>query len=168
MYEQALILLVDDDYNDCTLIGRAFVAAKVLNPLVIVRSGEEAMAYLSGLGRYANRTEFPLPVLILLDIKMPGMDGLDVLRWIRNQPGLKTIRVVMLTSSDDMKDVKLAYQLGTDSFLVKPVDFERFVEIARALSGNWLWVDKPPAALRPPLFVPINPEAESSRRAQRA
>lgn len=144
MGEQAVILLVEDDYNDCTLLQRAFVGAKVVNPLVVVRSGEEALDYLSGLGRYANRAEFPLPDLILLDIKMHGMDGLEVLGWIRNQPGLRTIRVVMLTSSNDMKDVNLAYQLGANSFLTKPVDFEKFFEVARALSGYWLRLDKAP------------------------
>ena len=82
---------------------------------------EEAVDYLSGLGKYSNRAEYPLPSLILLDIKMPGLDGLEVLRWVRSQPGLKTIRVVMLTTSSDIRDVNTAYQLGANSFLTKPV-----------------------------------------------
>lgn len=121
------------------------------------------MDYLSGVGKYANHPEFPLPAVVLLDIKMPGVSGLDVLRWIRSQPGLKTIRVVMLTSSDDIKDVNQAYQLGANSFLTKPADLDEFFEIARALSGYWLWMDQAPKALRPPLFAPLNPEADRPR-----
>lgn len=157
MDEHALILLVDDDYNDCTLIRRAFVGAKVLNPVVVVRSGEEAMDYLCGVGKFANRAEFPLPGLVLLDIKMHGMDGLEVLRWIRSQPGLRTMRVVMLTSSNDMKDINMAYQLGANSFLTKPVDFEKFLEIARALGGYWMWMDRAPEASRTPPPKPAAP-----------
>lgn len=159
MGEHAVILLVDDDYNDCTLLRRAFVGAKVLNPLFIVRSGQEALDYLSGLGQYANRAEFPLPDLILLDIKMHGIDGMEVLRWVRSQPGLKSIRIVMLTSSNDIKDVNMAYQLGANSFLTKPVDFERFLEIARTLGGYWLRLDKAPEALRASLLDPSDPKA---------
>jgi CheY-like chemotaxis protein len=150
MSEQALILLVDDNDNDCALMRRAFTSAKVLNPLLVIKSGEEAIDYLSGLGKYSNRAEYPLPSLILLDIKMPGLDGLEVLRWVRSQPGLKTIRVVMLTTSSDIRDVNTAYQLGANSFLTKPVDFERFVEITRAISGYWLWMDKAPDTFRTP------------------
>jgi CheY-like chemotaxis protein len=81
---------------------------------------------------------------VLLDIKMPGLDGLDVLQWIRQQPDLREVGVVMLTNSDDMRDVNRAYQLGADSFLVKPLDFERFAEISQALAGYWVWMDKMP------------------------
>jgi CheY-like chemotaxis protein len=115
----------------------------------VAQTGEEAVAYLSGEGRYRNRTEFPLPALVLLDLKMPGMDGFDVLKWVREQPGLSLLRVVVLTSSDSMRDVNLAYQLGANSFLVKPVDFDRFVEISQALSGYWLWLDRAPDIARP-------------------
>jgi len=149
MADVALILLVDDSEDDCTLMRRAFSKAKVLNPLLALRSGEEAVDYLSGTGQYANRAEYPLPALILLDIKMPGIDGLEVLRWIRGQPGLKSLRVVMLTSSNDLRDVNAAYQLGANSFLTKPVEFERFVEVTQALTGYWLWTDKAPESTRP-------------------
>jgi CheY-like chemotaxis protein len=151
MSAPSLILLIDDSENDTILMRRAFIKSRLLNPLLAVASGEEAIAYLSGTGKYANRAEYPLPGLVLLDIKMNGMDGFDVLRWIRSQPGLKTLRVVMLTSSNEMRDVNLAYQLGANSFLIKPMDFERFVEISQALSGYWLWMDKAPEAFRPPL-----------------
>jgi len=150
MPDVALILLVDDSEDDCTLMRRAFSKAKLLNPLLGLHSGEEALDYLSGSGQYTNRAEYPLPALILLDIKMPGIDGLEVLRWIRTQPGLRTLRVVMLTTSNDLRDVNAAYQLGANSFLTKPVDFEHFVEVTRALSGYWLWMDKSPESTRPP------------------
>jgi len=151
MSAPSLILLIDDSENDMILMRRAFIKAKLLNPLLAVASGEEAIAYLTGTGKYANRAEYPLPGLVLLDIKMNGMDGFEVLRWIRSQPGLKTLRVVMLTSSNEMRDVNLAYQLGANSFLIKPMDFERFVEISQALSGYWLWMDKAPESFRPSL-----------------
>ena len=150
MPDVALILLVDDSEDDCTLMRRAFSKAKVLNPILALHSGEEAVDYLSGTGQYTNRAEYPLPALMLLDIKMPGIDGLEVLCWIRSQPGLRTLRVVMLTTSNDLRDVNAAYQLGANSFLTKPVDFERFVEVTRALSGYWLWMDKSPESTRPP------------------
>src|SRR6516225_8524692 len=105
MSDQALFLLVEDDSGDALLIRRAFVQAKVLNPVQVVSSGEEAIAYLSGTGRYANRAEFPLPELVLLDLKMPGIDGFEVLRWIRAQPGIRGMRVVVLSGSDEMRDV---------------------------------------------------------------
>ncbi|MCE0496923.1 MAG: response regulator [Methylacidiphilales bacterium] len=148
--ELPVILLVDDSAKDCLLMQQAFIRAKVLNPLVAVQGGEEALMYLSGTGKYANRAEYPLPAFILLDIRMPRMDGFEVLRWIRTQPRLETLRVVMLTASDDTRDMNLAYQLGANSFLVKPVDFERFAEISQALSGCWLLLDRAPEAVRIP------------------
>lgn len=148
MSDQALFLLIEDTENDVLLIQRAFIKAKILNPLLIVKTAEEGVAYLQGEGRYHNRAEFPLPSLILLDLKLPGMDGFEFLRWIRRQPGLTSMRVVVLTSSDLMRDVNLAYQLGANSFLVKPVDFERFVEISQALNGYWMWMSKAPETYR--------------------
>lgn len=142
MSDDALFLLVEDNEDDVILIRRAFQKAKILNPLQLVRNGEQAIAYLSGFGRYANRTEYPLPSLVLLDLKMPGIDGFDVLRWIRQQHVFSDLRVIILTSSDLMRDVNLAYQLGANSFLIKPIDFERFVEISQALGGCWVWLDK--------------------------
>lgn len=145
MSDRAVILLVDDNEDDVLLIRRAFAQGKILNSLHVVRSGPEAIAYLNGSGKYADRSEFPLPSLVLLDIKMPGMDGFEVLQWIRRGSLVPTLRVVMLTSSDLMRDVNTAYQLGANSFLIKPLDFERFVEISEALSGFWLWLDTPPS-----------------------
>src|SRR5437868_6034729 len=133
MPDQALFLLVEDNADHVLLVRRAFAKAKIINPLQVVRSGEEALAYLEGTGRYSNRAEFPLPAVILLDLKLVAMDGFDVLRWIRRQPALKAARVVVLTSSNEIRDVNLAYQLGANSFLVKPTDFEHFVSLTQAL-----------------------------------
>src|SRR6516164_7091600 len=144
MHNPGLILLVDDREEDVLLIRRAFNKARVVNRVEVAWSGEEAIAYLSGSGKFANRAEYPVPVLVLLDIKMPGVDGLEVLKWIRRVSLYPTLRVVMLTSSELMRDVNSAYELGANSFLVKPVDFERFVEISQALSGYWLWMDQAP------------------------
>jgi CheY-like chemotaxis protein len=151
MSDQSVILLVEDTEDDILLTRRAFAKGNLLNPLQVVRSGEEAIAYFKGEGQYANRAEFPLPDLVLLDLKMPGKDGFEVLRWIRQQPSMSVIRVVVLTSSDEIRDVNLAYQLGANSFLVKPVDFDDFVRLTRALNGYWLWLSKAPEAVRPPL-----------------
>lgn len=149
-HDRAVFLLVEDNDNDVVLIRRAFLKGKILNPLHIARSGEEAMAYLKGDGPYQNRAEYPLPGLVLLDLKMPGVDGFEVLRWIRAQPTLRALRVVVLTTSNHIRDVNLAYQAGANSFLVKPVDFERFVEISQALAGYWMWLSEAPEVLRPP------------------
>src|SRR5216117_1361765 len=150
MTELAIILLAEDNEDDITLTRKAFAKANLLNPLQVVKNGQEAINYLKGEGPYANRVEYPLPDLLLLDLKLPGLDGFDVLRWVRQQPGLSGLRVVVLTASDKIKDVNLAYQLGANSFLVKPVDFEHFVEMSKTLKGYWLWMSKTPETSRPP------------------
>lgn len=152
--DQALFLLVEDSEDDVVLIQRAFKKGNILNPVQVVRRGEEAIAYLKGEGPFSNRTEYPLPALMLLDLKLPGQDGFQVLDWVRKQPTLKSLRIVVLTSSDSIRDVNLAYQMGANSFLVKPVDFERFVEISLALKGYWLWLSEAPEVTRLPR-IPI-------------
>jgi len=154
MNDQAVFLLIEDNENDALLIQRAFVQAKILNQLMVLGSAEDAMAFFTGAGRYANRAEFPLPGLVLLDLKLPGMDGFEFLRWLRTQPGISTTRVVVLTASDSVHDVTGAYKVGANSFLIKPVDFERFVEISRALNGYWMWLDRAPETVRPEEAMP--------------
>src|SRR5262249_14442725 len=149
MPDSALILLAEDREDDILLIRRAFTKANLLNPLYVVHDGDEAIAYLKGEGLYANRAEYPLPALLLLDLKMPGKSGFDVLKWVRQEPHLKALRVVVLTSSDAIQDVNLAYQLGANSFLVKPVDFEHFVSVITSLQGYWLWMCEAPEVSRP-------------------
>jgi|SRR6185503_16825243 len=147
--ETEVIMLVEDREDDIVLVLRAFRKAHLLNPLQIVRNGEEAIAYLKGEGQYANRDEFPLPALMLLDLKMPRKDGFEVLEWVRQQPSLNTLRVVVLTASEQMRDVNRAYQLGANSFLVKPTDFEDFMTMILSLSGHWLWMSRAPEIQRP-------------------
>jgi CheY-like chemotaxis protein len=130
---QPLVLAVDDNDDDVMLIRRAFERAAVGNPLRVVRSGLEALAYFNGEPPYEDRAEHPLPGLVLLDIKMPGMDGFEVVKWIRSRSDLNPIAVVMLTSSDAIRDVNLAYQLGANSFLVKPLDFWNAGELSRCI-----------------------------------
>jgi len=149
MPDRALFLLVEDDEDQVALIRRAFDKAKIVNPVQVVRSGEEAMVYLEGAGPYSNPHEFPLPKLVLLDLNMRGISGFDVLRWIRRQPGLKALRVVVLTASNEIRDVNEAYELGANSFLVKPVDFEDFVRLSKAIQGYWIWLSKTPEASQP-------------------
>ncbi len=163
MSDQSVILLAEDSENDVLLTRRAFARANLLNPLQVVRDGVEAIAYLKGEGPYANRAEYPLPDLLLLDLKMPRKDGFEVMRWIREQPGLRALRIVVLTSSDKIRDVNRAYQLGANSFLVKPVDFEHFVEVSQALKGYWLWMSKAPDISRPVISGEIRPGQQSQR-----
>jgi CheY-like chemotaxis protein len=151
MFDKNLFLLVEDSQDDVLLIRRAFAKANIHDALQVVRNGEEALAYLKGEGHYSNRTEYPLPDLVLLDLKLPGKDGFEVLQWIRHEPGFSALRVVVLTSSDDIRDVNRAYQLGANSFVVKPVDGNDFVSIVQALQGFWLWMSKSPEVVRPPV-----------------
>ena len=150
MRENALILLVEDRADDVVIILRSFDKAGIKNPIQVLSDGEEAIAYLSGSGKYSNRQEYPLPELILLDLKMPKVDGFEVLKWTRTHPEVSRLRVVVLTSSDDIRDVNLAYKLGANSFLVKPMDFNHYVEMGTFIADNWfLWGEKP-ATLRDP------------------
>lgn len=148
MIESAVILLAEDDEDHILLIRRAFKKARLLNPLHVVRNGDETIAYLQGTGCYANRAEYPLPALLLLDLRMPRKNGFEVLEWIRSHPGLRALRVIVLTTSEEMRDVNLAYQLGANSFLTKPADFEKFVNVIQALQGYWLWITKAPEVTR--------------------
>ena len=127
------ILLVEDNQDDIILIKRAFERAGLRHRIQAVTSGLDAMAYLKGEAPYMDRFKHPFPDLVLLDIKMPLTDGFDVLRWIRRQPAFAKLCVVMLTSSDEIRDVNLAYQLGANSFFVKPLDFWNAAELCRSL-----------------------------------
>lgn len=149
MPDRSFILVVEDSEVDLVLIRRAFAKARVLNPLFNVRSGEEAISYFKGEGRFANRDEYPLPDLVLLDLKLPGLSGLEVLKWVREQPELRALRIVMLTGSAATEDINRAYQLGANSFLVKPMDFDSFVQIAGAVAGYWVWLSEAPETSRP-------------------
>jgi CheY-like chemotaxis protein len=142
--ENAVILLVEDNEDDVALIRRAFARNNIGNPLKVVRNGNEAILYLQGAGRYRDRSEFPLPKLVLLDLTLPGVDGFEVISWIRAQPELRMLRVLVMTSSRTIQDVNRAYQLGANSFLVKPTDFEDLVTLTQSLRGYWICLDQAP------------------------
>ena len=145
MREEEPILLVEDRDDDVVLVRRSFQKAGIKNPIHAVSNGDEALAYLSGAGKYSDRTAHPIPQLMLLDLKMPKTDGFEVLKWIRAHPQLCGIRVVVLTSSEDIRDVNLAYSLGANSFLVKPADPDHFVELTDFISDIWFhWSKAPP------------------------
>ena len=138
------ILLVEDNYNDVLLIQRAFNKAGIAPPMSIVSDGDEAIAYLSQERQYANTEKFPVPVLILLDLKLPRRSGLEVLAWLRQQPKLKRLPVVVLTSSQENSDLAQAYDLGANSYLVKPVDFRDFVTLVELIDAYWFQANKIP------------------------
>lgn len=150
MAEHAVILLAEDEEDYVLLIRHAFAKANIRNPLHVVWNGEEAISYLKGDGKYSNRDEYPLPELLLLDIKMPRVNGFEVIKWIRAQPGLATLRVLVLTSSEELREVNEAYRLGANSFLVKPLDFQDFTQLSRLISEFWLKASKAPETFRPP------------------
>jgi len=150
MAEHAVILLAEDEEDYVLLIRHAFSQANIPNPLHVVWNGQEAIAYLKGEGKYSNRDEYPLPDLMLLDLKMPRVNGFEVLKWIRAQPGLAPLRVLVLTSSEQLRDVNEAYRLGANSFLVKPLDFQDFTQLSRLISDFWLKASKTPETSRPP------------------
>ena len=139
------ILLVEDDKNDAFFLQYAFEAAGIPNPLVLIDDGQKAMDYLAGTGSYADRLKFPLPCLVLLDLKLPGKDGLEVLRWAQSQPGLRNLMVVILTSSSDVSDVDKAYRLGARSYLVKPLTVEKRLAMAQAIKTYWLELNEFPS-----------------------
>ena len=136
---KASFLLVDDSEDDILLITHAFEKAHIGNLLKSVMNGVEAIRYLSGEGPYADRREFPLPAVMLLDLKMPIKNGFDVLQWIHSQPALVPIRIIVLTDSNATVDIDRAYQLGACSFIVKPFDFRSLIDLMSAVAGFWVW-----------------------------
>ena len=146
MLDEKSILLAEDDPNDVLLLERAFQKAGLRNSLKIVPDGEQAIDYLSGRGIYADREQYPLPFLILLDLKMPGTDGFEVLQWLRADPELKRLLVVVLTSSNLQSDVDRAYELGANSYLVKPVGFDEMVHLVQRFEIYWSEINRTPSS----------------------
>lgn len=142
--EPQTILLVEDDTNDVLLIQRAFRKAHVVNPLQVVGDGEQAITYLTGQPPYSDRERYPLPALVLLDLKLPRKSGLEVLAWLRQQPGLKRLRVVVLTSSKEAIDVNRAHELGANSYLVKPVEFDALLDMIKTIDLYWMILSERP------------------------
>jgi CheY-like chemotaxis protein len=132
------ILLAEDDQNDIFLMGRAFENASIPNPLYVVHNGKEAVEYLGGDGEYADRTKFPMPALFLMDLKMPWMDGFDVLCWLRERRHFDTLPVVVLTSSKLQTDIDRSRQLGAYDYRVKPQRFSDLVRLLDDIRKCWL------------------------------
>ena len=141
------ILLVEDDPNDVILIKLAFKKANSMVPIQVVKDGEQAVCYLAGNKPYTDRNRHPLPGLILLDLKLPRKSGLEVLEWLRHQPGLKRLPVVALTSSQLTSDINKAYELCINSYLVKPLSFDDLVEMIKTLKLYWFTFNKMPELL---------------------
>jgi CheY-like chemotaxis protein len=137
-------LLVEDNSTAVMLIQRAFEKAKLANPVHVVSDGDAAVDYLAGSGKYADRAQFPLPILLLPDLKLPRRSGLEVLQWLRGQETLKRIPVVMLTSSQQERDVNAAYDQGVNSYLVKPVEFDGLLEMLKTVNLYWLMLNEKP------------------------
>jgi DNA-binding response OmpR family regulator len=139
------VLHIEDDINDVLLVQRAFRKASLPVALEAVNDGDKALAYLSGEDVYTDRLRYPIPSLVLLDLKIPRKSGLEVLTWIRSHPSWKRLPVTVLTSSRHEKDINLAYEIGANSYLVKPVGFDALVEMVRMINTYWLELNEMPA-----------------------
>ena len=138
MAAKRAFLLVEDNEDDIFLIKRALKEAQIQNPLYVVEDGQQAKDYLAGNGQFMNRTEYPLPALLFLDLRLPVFSGHEVLAWIRQQEHLKSLIVVVLTCSDEPSDVSKSYKLGANSYLVKPATPDQFLDLAKAFKWDWL------------------------------
>ena len=138
------ILLVEDNPSDVNLTKRAFEKKNLANALVVAHDGQEALDYLFGAGAYAGRDIANLPACILLDLKLPKVDGVTVLQTIKGDERTRMIPVIVLTSSNEPRDLKACYGLGTNSYIRKPVDFDEFVEVVSHLGLYWLMLNEPP------------------------
>lgn len=153
-----VVLIAEDNPSDLLLFRRAFVQLGYMGPIQYVYDGEQAIAYLAGEGKFENRFEFPLPDFLLLDLKMPRKNGFEVLEWISTQPTLAELRTVVLTTSDDIREISRAYQLGAASFLTKPVNFTEFKDTLQALFNYWLSLNR---------NAPVSRPASSRKRQER-
>ena len=138
------ILLVEDNPDDVELTLRAFQRNNIGNEVIVASDGEEALDYVFATGKFAGRDPDAAPTLILLDLKLPKVMGLDVLRKIRSDERTRRLPVVVLTSSNEDRDIITSYDLGANSFVRKPVDFAQFIEAARQLGLYWLVLNEPP------------------------
>ena len=137
MIENPIVLLVDDSENDALLMRTVFDRAGFVQPLQFARDGDETIAYLRGDGAYRDRERFPLPTAVLLDLNMPRKNGFEVLEWIRQQPALKRLRVYILSASCRAEDIARAYDMGANSYLVKPGNLDGLLHLAKCLFA-WL------------------------------
>lgn len=153
------ILYVEDSEDDVFFLQRAFKAAAVANPIQVAVDGQEAIDYLAGIEKFSDRRQYPLPCLVLLDLKLRGKMGLDVLQWIRERPAVRTLLVIILSSSSQKADVDRAYELGANAFLVKPSNIEILTDMAKAIKHFWLTHNYQPLGFGEP-----RPEADRIAR----
>lgn len=144
MYEKIDVLLVEDNPSDAELTIKALRKNKIINALLHLQDGEDALDYIFATGKYADRNMGDIPKIILLDLKMPKIDGLEVLTKIKSDQRTKIIPVVLLTSSKEERDIVNSYKLGVNSYIVKPVEFDTFVKAVSDLGLYWLLVNQPP------------------------
>ena len=144
--DNPVVLLVDDSETDALLMSAAFQRAGFVEPLRFVNDGQEMISYIQGDGRYADRALFPVPTVVLMDLKMPYKSGFEVLEWIRRQPQFKRLRVYILSASNEPEDIARAYDLGANSYLVKPSNLDALSQMAKYLL-TWLKVSHFPPAL---------------------
>lgn len=144
MTKPAHILLVEDNRMDIELTMDAFREARLGNSVHVAKNGVEALDYLFGREQYGDREQYPLPDIILLDLKMPGIDGFEVLRRVKAEPEIKRIPVIILTSSREEGDLALSYDCGANSYLVKPVSFEGFLKVVQQVQNYWLILNMGP------------------------
>jgi two-component system response regulator len=144
MLHQVEVLLVEDNVHDAEMTIRALKKVNLANNLVHVKDGEEALDFIFARGKFSNREKSDLPKVILLDIKMPKVDGIEVLKQLKSQESSKMIPVVIMTSSKEEQDIINSYELGVNSYVVKPVDFEGFARAVSQLGMYWLLTNQPP------------------------
>jgi CheY-like chemotaxis protein len=137
------ILIIEDDPNDVILLKRALTREDINNPIQVVHDGQEALDYLQGEGKYADRAKFPFPSVVFTDLKMPRMSGFDVLEWLRKHPECSVIPVIILTASKLDEDIKKAYQMGANAYLVKPSQIGDLQEMVKTAYNFWAWCEKP-------------------------
>jgi CheY-like chemotaxis protein len=148
------ILQVEDDENDVFMLQQVFQRTGIPCPLQVVSDGQDAIDYLQSAGAYAERTDNPLPCLILLDLNLPTRSGFEVLKWIRQHPTYKKLVVVVFSASALPKDIDMAYELGANSYIVKPSGLPKLMEIGQLLKGWWLGYNQ---------FAPIDEEMRRGR-----
>jgi CheY-like chemotaxis protein len=142
--KDAHILLVEDNRMDVELTLDAFKEARLGNTIHVASNGQEALDYLFGKEEYGDRVKYPMPNLVLLDLKLPGIDGFEVLKQLKSTPVLKRLPVVILTSSKEEGDRALSYDIGANSYLVKPISFDGFLDVVKQIGGYWLTLNAAP------------------------
>lgn len=145
MNRTPVILVLEDDESDIIFLKRAFHKIDLRLPVQVAETGQEAINYLSGAGRYADRNAYPLPTHVLMDLKLPERSGIEVLEWIRSEPALGSLKIAILTSSSENRDLQRARELGAECYLVKPMSFAVLVELCRSIE-EWIRNGRCPSA----------------------